>query len=114
MWIIAKIKNNSYEIFVKELEKKIQGKVNFYQPKLSIKSKVKSKLVSKYKPLLDNYIFCFHENFSDKNNLTKYSFTRGLKFFLNESKYAQSEIKDFIDYCKNFEDEFGFIKNIFF
>lgn len=114
MWIIAKIKNSSSKIFERDLEKKINDKVDFYQPKLSIESKIKGKLVFQCKPLLENYIFCKHEKFKEKNSLSKYFFTRGLKYFLDGSTIAQKEIINFISNCKTFEDENGFIKNIFF
>ena len=41
-------------------------------------------------------------------------YTRGLKYFLDGNKIDQTEIDNFILKCKNFEDENGFVKNIFF
>jgi hypothetical protein len=114
MWIIAKIKNKSIEVFKNELQKKANGKVNFYQPKISFNLKFRGKSIQKTKPILENYIFCKHENFKKKDNLNKFFFIRGLKFFLDGSKFYQKEIENFIFYCKSFENEKGFIKNIFF
>jgi len=113
MWIIAKIKNKSIEAFKNEFSSKVDGKINFYQPKISYNLKFKGKNIIKTKPILENYIFCKHINFT-KNNLNKYLFTRGLKFFLDGSKFYQNEIESFISYCQSFENEKGYIKNIFF
>ena len=103
MWIIAKIKNKSIEVFKNELQKKANGKVNFYQPKISFNLKFRGKSIQKTKPILENYIFCKHENFKKKDNLNKFFFIRGLKFFLDGSKFYQKEIENFIFYCKSFE-----------
>ena len=108
MWIIAKIKNKSIETFKNELSSKVDGKINFYQPKISYNLKFKGKNIIKTKPILENYIFCKHANFA-KNNLSKYLFTRGLKFFLNGSQFYQNEIESFILYCQSFENEKGYI-----
>ena len=65
MWIIAKIKNSSSKIFERDLEKKINDKVDFYQPKLS-ESRIKGKLAFQCKPLLENYIFVNMKNLKKK------------------------------------------------
>ena len=72
MWVVAKIKKNSFKIFRDNLEKKIDDKVEFYYPKISLKLKEKGKLVSKTKPLLSNYIFCKHEKFDNRNFLNNF------------------------------------------
>tara|TARA_B100001057_G_C22846965_1_gene949453 strand:- start:661 stop:1158 length:498 start_codon:yes stop_codon:yes gene_type:complete len=113
MWITAKVKKDYSEIFKRDLNK-IDKKVIFYEPKFSLKSKIKGKWVSKHKPLLEGYIFCKLDKLKDKIDLNKYLYTRGLKYFLDGNKIDQNEIADFILKCKKFEDENGFIKNIFF
>ena len=64
--------------------------------------------------LLDDYIFCYHSNFSDQKFLTKIKYCRGLKYFLTGYKLGQSEIKKFIDLCKSFENKDGFLNYDFF
>ena len=114
MWVVAKIKKNPFKIFRDNLEKKIDDKVEFYYPKISLKLKEKGKLVSKTKPLLSNYIFCKHEKFDNRNFLNNFAFLKGLNFFLNSSKFNQLEINNFISFCKAYEDDFGYLKNSFF
>ena len=41
-------------------------------------------------------------------------FIKGLNFFLNGYNLNQKEIVNFINYCKNFENNEGFIKSLFF
>ena len=52
MWIVAKIKNNNFNIFSKNLKEKL-NEVNFYFPK------IKEKIINKN--LLGNYVFCYHK-----------------------------------------------------
>lgn len=113
MWFTAKIKKNCSEIFKRDLNR-IDKHVTFYEPRFSLKSKIKGKWVSYSKPLLDGYIFCKLEKLKNKIDLGKYLYTRGLKYFLDGNKIDQTEIDNFILKCKNFEDENGFVKNIFF
>ena len=113
MWVVAKIKTNCTNLFKKELERKVKNKVEFYTPKILIENSIKGKKISKEKSILEDYIFCKSELFSDEKNLRKYFFTMGLKFFLSGSIFGQNEIIKFISDCKKNEDEQGYIKNKF-
>ena len=63
--------------------------------------------------LLGDYIFCYNQKLEDKNVIQSLSFIKGLKYFLIGSNISQKEIAYFIDRCKNFEDDKGFIKQKF-
>ena len=63
--------------------------------------------------MLENYIFCKHEYFSDFNK-NSFKFVKGLQFFLEGNLYSQKNINNFIEICKLHEDENGLIKNSFF
>ena len=64
--------------------------------------------------LLGNYIFCYHDKFNDNKTILGLKYLRGLKYFLNGFLNNQTEIKFFIDKCKNLENEKGFInKNLY-
>ena len=39
MWVIVKIKFNEFDIFKKELEKKLETKPLFYNPKIQVEKK---------------------------------------------------------------------------
>jgi len=114
MWIIAKIKNNQSKIFQQELIKKINDKVIFYEPKVIYEKFSRRKNIKKQKTLLENYIFCFNQNFQYNVFCNKFKYVKGLKFFLNGYVNSQNEISQFINYCKSFEDKNGFITNGFF
>ena len=114
MWVIVKIKFNEFDIFKKELEKKLETKPLFYNPKIQVEKKQKSKIKKYSKSLLENYIFCFHKSFNNTKIIQQLKFVKGLSFFLNGYNLNQKEIVDFINYCKSFENNEGFIKALFF
>ena len=114
MWIVAKIKNNNIETFKKEFAKKVFEKnIQFYEPSFIYKYFSKGKEIEKKKHLLENYVFCKHEKFSELN-LKRFKFIKGLQFFLDGHTYSQQSIINFIETCKSHEDKNGLIKNSFF
>ena len=113
MWIIAKCKNNEQNLFEKSINHKMLEKVKIFNPKIKLNFFQKNKLIIKTKPLLNNYLFCYHKKFSDPKILRKISNTKGLMYLLNGSNLYQSEIEHFIKYCKFNEDENGYIKQNF-
>ena len=114
MWVVAKIKSNEFDMFKKELEKKLQTKPLFYNPKIQIEKNQKSKIKKFSRSILENYIFCFNKSFNDTKFTQQLKFVKGLRFFLNGYNLNQKEIVDFINYCKSFENNEGFIKALFF
>lgn len=104
MWIVAKIKNNSLNLFKNDLKNKL-GYTKIYYPKISYKNSDKN--------ILKDYIFCYHEKF--KENIHRhFKNIKGLVYFLENNKNTQLDIVNFIRYCHDHEDSRGCIKNTFF
>ena len=114
MWVIIKFKSNQFNILKQEFKKKLNIEPKFFFPKLKIQKIKKNKLVTYESPLLGNYIFCFHPEFNNKNIIESIFYLKGLKLFFNGFKNYQKDILNFINRCKNHEDENGFIKQTFF
>ena len=114
MWIVAKIKSKEFDIFKRELEKKLETKPLFYYPRIQVEKNQKSKIKKYSKSILENYIFCFHKSFNNIKYIQQLKNIKGLSFFLNGYYLNQKEIVDFIKYCKSFENNEGFITALFF
>jgi len=114
MWTIAKIKLSEIEHFKKEVIKKIGSDTLFFIPKVKIQNFQKNKLKNKEKYILEDYIFCFNRKFSDKKTFQTIKFIKGLKYFLSSCFSEQKSIKKFVDYCKSFEDDLGYLNFSFF
>ena len=114
MWAVFKI-NKKQEILLNEdLKKKLGENIIFYKPKMVLQQYKNNKLFSKEYNLLGDYIFCFHPKFNCTSSFNLLKFCRGLKYFLAGSISSQNEIKDFIDKCKEAEDQNGNITTEFF
>ena len=114
MWVVAKIKKKEISFFKNELKEKIGKDIKFYNPQIELEKFIKNKMIKYKKPLLEDYIFCYHKNFENKKNINCLSFIKGLKFFLKGHDLNQVEILGFINYCKSFENKEGNIKAMFF
>jgi len=114
MWIVIKYKPNQFNILKREFKKKLEIEPKFFLPKLKFQKIKKNKLISYSSPLLVDYIFCFHPQFNNQNILRCVNFLKGVKFFLNGFKSYQNDIVVFINKCKKYEDENGYIKQTFF
>ena len=110
MWIVAKINENQLHTFKEKFNQKFDDGIKFYFPKINKKNR---KFYSE-KNILGNYIFCFHEKFSDMEKLNISKYTQGLKYFLKGYKNSQVQIKEFIDFCKKNENSKGFLTQDFF
>ena len=115
MWTIIKYKKKQRNIMINNL-KKIMGedKLLFYSPKIIYERKIKSKVKKVIKPILGNYLFCFNKNFSDKKFSLKLKYTKGLDYFLDGYIQSQSNISEFIMFCKNYENDEGSLSQSFF
>ena len=111
MWVIAKYKKKELNTFLKEFKKKLGDEIKIYQPKVLLNSKTKKIL---FKSILGNYIFLWNEKFKNSNSLELLKFTKGLEYFLIKPECNQSQITEFINSCKNHEDEKGFLRPSFF
>ena len=114
MWVVAKIKKREIEIFKEELIKKTGKDIQFYCPRIEYHQYFKNKVHRFEKFVLENYIFCYHTNFSKSIFMNKLRFIRGLKYFLNGYCQNQNEIIKFIKYCKYSENNKGYLTQTFF
>ena len=114
MWVILKFDKKNLSLLKKDFLKNLGNDVKFYTPKLKLQKKIKNKLQNIESFLLGDYLLCFHKSFENKDIINSLKYTKGLKYFLNNFKETQEEIKNFIKKWKSNEDEHGFIKQCFF
>ncbi len=114
MWAIIKFDKNNLEFLKKELKEKMGGDFTIYNPKFIFQKYINNKCIHKEFNLLGDYLFCFHKNFKNPDNLNNLKFTKGLKYFLNGFIQSQEEIKKFIKKCKDSENEKGYLTQNFF
>ena len=114
MWIVAKVKSKELNIFKIKLLEKLGEGIKFYHPKIEYHKYFRDKLKRMELPILENYIFCYHEKFNKSDFLNTIRFIKGLEYFLKGHQAAQKEIIKFINYCKGYENENGYIKQTFF
>ena len=114
MWTVAKIKINEISSFKRELIKKIGYETIFYIPKVKTQSFKKNRLKDNERYVLEDYIFCYNKKFEDIKIFQSLQFVKGLKYFLQGCINEQKSIKNFVEYCKSYEDEIGFLKYSFF
>ena len=114
MWTVIKFDKKNYHLLKEDIKKKIGNDCIIYRPKILIQKFKNNKLVNKEVDILNDYLFCFHEKFKEKNIDQKFRFLRGLKNFLGGYYEFQTDIKNFINKCKISENENGYIsKNVF-
>ena len=113
MWIVAKYKINEKSTFIKNLQKYGANNVKIFCPMYKYETFFKNKMITKQKPLINDYLFCYHKSFADKNILKDIYNIKGLKYFLLGSGFCQSSIINFIKYCKGFEDKSGLLNRNF-
>lgn len=115
MWIVIKYKTNNLDLLKSDLNKKLKSTADFYLPKIQmVKSSFQKKIIKSEFKILGDYIFCYHQSFSDKKILNLMNYVKGTKCFLKDYFSCQKEIKEFILKCKQNEDEKGYLKQSFF
>lgn len=114
MWYIIKYKKNSLNEVRLDIKKKLGCSPKIFVPKIRCNYVVRNKIVQKSVKLLGNYALCFHEKFNDSKTVELLKFTRGLDFFLSNSKYSQEELKNFVLKCESHLDSDGFLESSFF
>lgn len=114
MWIVIKYDKKNFYNLQKDLSEKIGEKPIFYIPKIKLQYVKKNKVLNKVRLILNDYLFCYHEKFKDKNFLQIIKYARGIKNLIPNFKEAQKEIINFIQRCKRTEDKNGFITSKFF
>ena len=114
MWIVAKVKIKNLNTFKKELSEKIGNDISFYHPKIEYHKHFGNKVKRFEKFILENYIFCCHEKFKKYSFVSEVRFLKGLEYFLEGCIQNQKNIIKFIEYCKTFENEKGYLTQFFF
>ena len=114
MWAIAKIKIKNLNTFKKNLLEKTNNKIRFYRPKILCHKYKGDKVKESEKFILENYIFCYHPKFKKTNFVNEFKFLKGLEYFLEGYNQNQNNIMKFIEYCKTFENENGYLTQSFF
>ena len=114
MWIVAKVRNKELNIFKQNLINRLGKEIKFYYPKIEYQKIIKNKLRKFEKILLENYVFCYHTKFNKINSLNEIRYVKGLTYFLNGYGQNQKEIVQFINHCKVFENEKGYLTSSFF
>ncbi len=114
MWTIIKVDKKKINFFKEDLKKKIGSKFKIYNPKLITQKYKNNKLINKEFNLLGDYLFCYHEDFSNKFTINNLQFVKGLKYILNGFTQSQNEIINFINRCKDSEDKNGYLSSDFY
>ena len=97
MWIVIKYKTNNLDLLKSDLNKKLKSTADFYLPKIQmVKSSFQKKIIKSEFKILGDYIFCYHQSFSDKKILNLMNYVKGTKCFLKDYFSCQKEIKEFI------------------
>ena len=114
MWTVAKIKIKNLNTFKKELAEKVGNDIRFYYPKIEYFKYFGNKVKRFEKYMLENYIFCYHPKFKKTSFVNEVKFLKGLEYFLEGYNQNQNHIIKFIEYCKAFENEKGYLTQSFF
>ena len=114
MWTVFKFEKREFHLLKEDLRKKIGSDFIIYRPKIVIHKYKNNKLIEKEVDVLGDYLFCYHKNFQKKSTIDQLKFSRGLKHLLDGFIEFQSDLKKFIERCKNLENERGIItQNLF-
>ena len=114
MWTVIKIDKKKLQLLKEDFKKYLGNSSEFYIPKMVIQKFVKNKLYQKEIEILGDYVFCYNANFTNKNMMDSLRFSRGLKYFLNGFCEFQKDINNFIQNCKDSENDKGYItQNLF-
>ena len=114
MWTVLKVDNKNLSLLKNDFKNKLGKGIKFYIPKMQLKKIFKKKVYVREISLLNDYLLCFHKDFSKRSVLTSLQYCKGLKYFLTDFLNSQNDIEKFINKCKKNEDENGFIKSTFF
>ena len=83
MWTVAKFKKKELKIFKEKMIEKFGQEIIFYCPKIEHNKHFKNNIKKFERLLLENYIFCYHPNFSKSTFISNFKFLKGLDYFLD-------------------------------
>ena len=114
MWTILKLDQKKLISLKDDLLKNLGSDFKIYNPKISIQKYRNNKLLKKEIYLLEIMFFVFIKSFMNPKLLITYKIYGVLKYFLRGFSSSQKEIINFIEKCKQLEDEKGLIsRNLF-
>lgn len=114
MWTVLRFNKNYHNLLKNELTKKIGKDLIFYYPKTISQDYKYNKVINKEINLLGDYLICFHKKFQNQASMYECKNTKGLKYFLKNYFSYQNEIINFVEKCKNLENEKGHISHKIF
>ena len=114
MWTVIKFDKKRFNLLIQDMKKKYGDDFIIYRPKIQIQKYKNNKLVTKEIDILGDYLFCFNKKFEKKLGTNNLKFTRGVKYLVNGFTEFQMEIKNFIQSCKEFENDKGYLSASFF
>ena len=114
MWAIIKFDKKNFNFFKRELKMKLSCEHVLYCPKILIQKYKNNKLIEKEYNILDDYVFCYDKKLNNKEILFKLKFVKGLKYILEGFSSSQEEIVEFINKCRELENNKGYITQNFF
>ncbi len=114
MWAVIKFDKKKLCELKNDLSRKLGSDPDIYIPKLNLQKFKNKKVYNLDNFLLGDYLLCYHNNFVLSNTIQSLKYCRGLKYFLPGFLSSQEEISKFINYCKNHEDDQGYLKQSFF
>jgi len=114
MWLIVRYKKRELEIFKRTLTEKLGEKPIFFIPKAKYQKYYKNKLYSFEQNLLGNYLMCYHHKFDKPSFVNGLKYIKGVQYFFENFIYNQKEITKFISYCKDHQDNNGYLNQDFF
>ena len=114
MCIIAKYKMNELSILKKKLKEILGDEPRYFIPKIKYTKIIKKKFISFQKSILEGYLICFHNKFASRDIMNIIKYTKGINYILEGFKNNQKDIIEFVNKCKKFEDNKGFITQGFF
>ena len=109
MWAILKVDRKNLTLLKRDLKIKVGADYKIYIPTLLVQKYKTNKLISREFSLMGDYVFCFHKNFENLNIINGLKFLKGLKYFLDGFAELQEDIQNFVEKCKNLEDNKGYI-----
>ena len=114
MWILLKADTKNINMMLLNFKKILGEDVQLYQPKMLFQNFKNNKVKNKEINLLGDYFFCYHKKFEKKSSINLIKFCVGLKLILEGYQDSQPEIIQFINRCKNSENEKGYLSANFF
>lgn len=114
MWAVIKFEKRKLSLLKRDLRHKLGQDLQIYIPKMLLEKYINNKIIKKEFNLLGDYLFCFHKKIMNSKSVNKIIYCRGLKYFLDGFVKSQVEIENFINKCKECENEKGYLTKNFF